>query len=267
MQEINKNNSFEEYDLLADVYDLWCQGDSAFNESHEFYVNLASEFKGVIAEVGVGTGRIAIDIAKKGKNIIGIDVSSKMLEKFKEKILKENVSSNITLIQDSAKSFTLSSPAELIYFPFRSFGHLLSDVERIKFLLNIKKQLAPKGVLVFDHYIFDEDWAKKNERIPRLMYSGSTKGKNKVFVWDTYSYDFSKQIMNCIITVEYTDTNFNVISKQHCPLTFSWVTVEQVRRLLEKAGYKIVKLLGSFNGEEFKKHSTEQIWMVQPNEK
>lgn len=253
-----------EYDLLSDVYELWSTGDPAYYPSHEFYVDLANKTNGFIAEIGVGTGRIALDIAKQGKRIAGIDISPKMLETFQSKAKTQGVQANIQAIHASAANFVLSEKAELIYFPFRSIGHLLTEEERKIALLNIKEQLSSSGLLVFDHYVFDESWAKGHDRIPRLMYSGNDHNGNKKYIWDTYLYDYENQIMDCTITVESSNKDCEVISRKHCPLTFSWITIDQMEKTLKETGYKVIKLLGSFDGCEFDEYSTEQIWMVSP---
>ncbi len=253
-----------EYDLLSDVYELWSTGDPAYYPSHGFYVDIASKVNGLIAEIGVGTGRIALDIARQGKQIAGIDISPKMLEIFQSKAKIQGVQDNIQAIHASAANFVLPEKAKLIYFPFRSIGHLLTEEERKTALLNIKEQLSSSGLLVFDHYIFDESWAKIHDRIPRLMYSGNDHIGNKIYIWDTYLYDYQKQIMNCTITIESINKNCEVTSRKHCPLTFSWINIHQMEKMLKETGYKVIKLLGSFDGREFNKRSTEQIWIVSP---
>ena len=66
-----------EYDVWAADYDQWA---SEMTEDAPFYVDLARDAEEPIVELGAGTGRIAIPIAREtGKRVIGIDNSPAML--------------------------------------------------------------------------------------------------------------------------------------------------------------------------------------------
>lgn len=214
--------------------------------------------------MGIGTGRIAIDIAKFGYKVTGIDISKKMLKKVMNEARKQNVENNIKTINASISDFKVETPADFVYLPFRTFGHLMTEIERKKAFLNIKKQMSKNGVFVFDHYVFDEKWAKAHERIPLLMYSGVNKKGVGISIWDTYKYDYLNKKMECMITVEYYKKNRKMIKRYNYPLTFSWINVEEVRKLLNDTGFEIIETFGDFNGEKFNDKSTEQIWVVRP---
>ena len=66
-----------DYDAFAPIYDAWSED---MTEDVAFYVDLAREADGPIVELAVGTGRVAIPIAKEtGKRVVGIDSSPAML--------------------------------------------------------------------------------------------------------------------------------------------------------------------------------------------
>lgn len=251
-----------EYDKLANIYDRWASADPAFEATQKFYVNLGYRGKGIVVELGVGTGRISIEIAKKKKNIIGVDNSYQMIKLCREKSISAGVSDYINLIHSDILSLKLKNKANLIFFPFRTFGHFLTLDEKKQALQAIYSQLRPGGVFVFDHYVIDEDWAKNHNGIPRLMYSDQSCQDGGIFIWDTYSYDFLQQRMDCIITIERSDNEGYIVEKVHCPLTFSWVNPEQVRELALDVGFEIEALYGDFNYNEFNDASTEQVWFL-----
>ena len=66
------------YDPFAEIYDEWA---AVMTEDVAFYVELAREADGPIVELGVGTGRVAIPVAREtGRPILGIDSSPAMLD-------------------------------------------------------------------------------------------------------------------------------------------------------------------------------------------
>ena len=58
------------FDAWADVYDAVY---SYVREDIPFYVNAAGESGGPVLELGCGTGRVAIPIARSGIDIVGLD--------------------------------------------------------------------------------------------------------------------------------------------------------------------------------------------------
>jgi ubiquinone/menaquinone biosynthesis C-methylase UbiE len=253
--------STPEYDPLAEIYDVWASADPACTPSHDFYVQLCCEAQGSICELGVGTGRIALDVARRKRHIIGVDISSSMLEQCRSRAIESGVQSYIELVQCDLRRVVLPRPSDLVIFPFRSFGHLLSLDDRREALRAIYGLLTPGGRFVFDHYVFCEQWARSHDGVPRLMHSQfSTDGG--LFIWDTYRYDFGAQQMHCFITIERTDGQGRVLEKRHCPLSFSWVTPEQVRQMALDIGFEVEALYGDFSRTEFGANSSDQVWVL-----
>jgi len=253
-----------EYDSLAKVYDIWSTGDPAYFPSHDFYVDICLRLNtdAYIVELGIGTGRIAIDVAKGGRSILGVDVSPAMLELCRKKAKIANVSDRVRLIQDDIKLFKLQKKANLIILPFRSIGHLLTLDEKKSAFTQIFHNLSPGGEFVFDHYVFDESWARANHGVPRLMYGTQKLIDGGIFIWDTYMYDYSTQTMQCFIKVEKTDSWGKVICKAYHPLSFSWILPSQVEKLVNETGFRIQALYGDFEMNPFEENSHDQIWVL-----
>src|SRR5919107_41184 len=67
------------YEPFAAIYDRWSE--VAPPDDIPFFVELAREADGPVVELAVGTGRVAIPVAKAiGRPVIGIDLSPGMLE-------------------------------------------------------------------------------------------------------------------------------------------------------------------------------------------
>ena len=64
------------YDEIASFYDPWSR---SVTEDVGFYVEQALASGGPVVELAVGTGRIAVPIAKAGISVIGVDTSPEML--------------------------------------------------------------------------------------------------------------------------------------------------------------------------------------------
>ena len=104
-----------EYDVWAPDYDEWA---AEMTEDVAFCVDLAREAAGdTIVELGVGTGRIAIPIAREtGKRVIGIDRSPAMLEVGR----KRAGDLPIEFREGDFRDFTVSEQVELVICPSSS---------------------------------------------------------------------------------------------------------------------------------------------------
>jgi SAM-dependent methyltransferase len=259
-------NSIYQYDNLVAIYDSWSNADPAAALTLDFYIEISSS-QDHIVELGVGNGRIALEFAKRGKRVTGVDISGIMIGECEKKARSLGLSQFIQLVRSDIRDFCLAEPAKWIIMPFRTIGHLLSTEDKRDGLRNIYNRLAPGGVLVFDHYVFNEKWARSFHGVPRLMSKSVVAETAKTtYVWDTYLYYFDEQRMDCTITLEEVNVDGSVVTRRHYPLNFSWIDPIQVRTLLTEVGFDILDVFGSFRKEPMLAESKEQIWVVRrPN--
>src|SRR5215217_7250875 len=108
------------YDAWADRYAEWSNGVSA---DVPFYVGLAREADGLLVELAVGNGRVAIPVAQAtGRRVVGIDSSPAMLEQARTRAAEAGV--ELDLRAGDMRDLELEEPAALIYCPFRALLHL-----------------------------------------------------------------------------------------------------------------------------------------------
>jgi len=113
----------------------------------EFYLGLAQEAKGPVLELGCGTGRVTIPIARAGVSVLGIDRASSML------VVASKRAAGITCVdwvQTDMRAFTLSLRFGLIFVAYRGFQHLLSQADQRACLRRVFAQLLPGGRLALN---------------------------------------------------------------------------------------------------------------------
>src|SRR2546427_7915658 len=87
----------------------------------DFYRGLARETGGPVLELGCGTGRVLLPIARDGIACIGLDPSEAMLEEFRRKRPPDN----LRLVTGSMQDFDLGPDRfALIFSAFRAFQHM-----------------------------------------------------------------------------------------------------------------------------------------------
>lgn len=147
---MNVNPESDTYAETAELYD-YVQPYAA-RKDVEFYTNMARESGGPVLEIGCGTGRVLLPIARAGAEITGLDLSAKMLGVCREKLAREpaDVRGRVKLVQSDMRVFDLGRTFKLITIPFRPFQHLISVEDQLACLACVNKHLAPGGRFILD---------------------------------------------------------------------------------------------------------------------
>ena len=101
-----------------------------------------------ILDVGCGTGRHAIELAKRGYQVTGIDLSEDQLNKAREKAGNEGV--EVTFLQRDARDFSFGDPFDLVImicegaFPLMETGEMNYEI-----LKHATKSLKEGGKFIF----------------------------------------------------------------------------------------------------------------------
>jgi len=106
----------------------------------------------VALEYGVGSGRLAIPLARRGRSIVGIDSSEVMLARLNERLDRENSSirERIVIKHGDARLLSLGSTFQLVYAPFMMFNYLMTLQDQVDFLRMARLHLADDGLLVLE---------------------------------------------------------------------------------------------------------------------
>ncbi len=147
------------YAPFAERYEAWA---ASMTEDVPFYVELAREADGPIVELAVGTGRVAVPIAREtGKRVVGIDLEPAMLEHARANADAAGVELDLRL--GDMRELELDEPAALVICPFRSLLHLPTWADRRRTFERVAASLRPGGRFAFNAFCFDYSIAATNE--------------------------------------------------------------------------------------------------------
>src|SRR4029079_2302418 len=86
------------WDDYAPFYD-WENARTLQRRDVAFWQRLAAAQDGLVLELGCGTGRIAVPIARSGVRTVGIDRSEEMLSRAKKRVARARVGQRLSLIR------------------------------------------------------------------------------------------------------------------------------------------------------------------------
>lgn len=251
-----------EYDSFADIYSIWTDSATSTSANLSFYVNEYVAAEGPVVELGVGDGRIAVEAASRGRAVIGVDQSSTMLERCRERAERAGALERLTLIQADFRDFDLQEPAALIALPYHSLGHLATLEDKHDALRHILSHLRPGGRFVFDDFFMTPALMTHMRGVQLRATYQSASGADRL-LWVTSLIDEPTQSI-CVVTWEDELDAAGVLKqRQYRRLSLSWLEPAQARALLEDAGFTIEACYGDFKRTPFDPASaSEQIWIA-----
>jgi SAM-dependent methyltransferase len=215
-------------------YDDWSVD---MTEDIPFYVKLAREAGGPLVELAVGSGRVAIPVARAtGRAVTGIDSSPGMLEQARARAAEVGV--ELDLREGDMRDLTLDEPAALIYCPYRALLHLPTWADRRRTFERVAASLRSGGrfawnVFAFDHQIAVRlDGRHQDEPVPHTIRYAV--GDNRID-----------------ITLDAGGTS-----------SIWWATKNEWLGLLDVAGLQLEALCGNFEEEPVDDNSREYVFIA-----
>jgi SAM-dependent methyltransferase len=131
---------------VASTYDVVDErGDEA--ETVDFLAQLAGE--GPVLELAIGTGRIALPLARRGIQVDGIDISTAMVSVLRSKPGGDQIAVTIGDFADVA----VPRAYRLIYVVYNTLFNLLTQDDQVRCFQNVAAHLTDDGAFVVEAFV------------------------------------------------------------------------------------------------------------------
>lgn len=184
------------YDLLAPFYDK-INSDIDYSAWADFIEKVVEKYGEISPELwldlGCGTGRMTLELAKRGRDMTGVDYSPEMLDIAREEAERQGLDSVLWLCQDM-REFELYGTVDVVVSCLDSINHLSTPKDLDKCLNLVHNYLAPNGLFIFDingRYKFENIYSDNS-------YVMEEDGA--VCIWQNY-YNEKNQICDFYITL------------------------------------------------------------------
>jgi len=249
---------FDPYSVIADFYEHWAEPQK---EDIPFYVKCATAVHGPIVELGVGTGRVAIPVARAGQDVIGVDVSNAMLTEGARRASAAGVADKIRFIEGDMRTFVPEQPVELVIIPFRGFLHLLTVEDQLAALTTIKASLARGGRLILNIFVPDPDvQVAQNGRKTSHGEFIDERGR-RCEMWGLPVYDPTSQLMHLRAGVDVYDDD-RIVDTTEAEFDLRLVYRYEFEHLLARTGLEVEALYGWFDERPLEGNAREMIWVA-----
>lgn len=233
--------------------------DAHTNQQVEFVINNAGLKKtDKILDIGCGLGRHALQLAKIGYDVTGLDQSSNLIHIARTSALKEKI--RVKFIKGDMRKLPFTDQFDVILSLFTTLGYF-SYEDNKAVIREMARILKPDGRLIIDLYDYQRVVDKyrtvgvptTNKNVYRYVH---TYLRGNIKVHDQQSYDFSTQ-------VEHTKRQFIAQGKRFSyDLFLTFYSLKQYSEMFQEAGLSITRVWGDFEGRRRTSDSSRTIILV-----
>jgi len=192
-------------------------------------------------ELGIGTGRIALPLARRGVSVHGIDLSKAMVARLRAKRDGEDVG---VTIGDLATT-TVDGSFSLAYLVFNTIMNLTTQAAQVACFRNAAAHLEPGGCFVIEVTVPD---------LRRLPPGGSFHVFNaSENHWGIDEYDVATQGL----TSHHFETVDGTIERLSIPFRYAWPS--ELDLMAQLAGMRLRSRWGGWKREPFTSESTKHV--------
>jgi SAM-dependent methyltransferase len=242
-----------------------------------------------VLELGCGTGRIALPLGRAGVTLVGIDRSDAMLARARARLKRARMPGRVQLVRGDirhlpfaacspsgglkaapAKSkasahrgksdsgaFTRPGPFAMVMAPYGMLQSLLREKDLAATLASVHDVLEPGGRFGVELVADLPAWEEYRKRVSLKGWRRQRGGAHVTLV-ETVRQDRARKLT--IFDQEFIERRGRQRRSRTFSLAFRTLTVPQMARRLEKAGFVIDALLGDYRGGPWDPRA--EVWVI-----
>lgn len=219
------------YEQFALIYD-WALNELPYEQWLEYIESIFKHYDQnpkLILDLGCGTGSMTNLMAKKGYEMIGVDLSEDMLAIAKSKAKDENL--EIVYINQNMTELDLYGTVDAVISVGDSLNYILDQDDLLEAFKKVNLFLNPNGLFVFDMntiYKFKECLGNQTFAENHEDYA---------YIWENYYYEDEKiNEYEVSIFIKNEQGLFEKSTEVHHERGYE---VTKIKELLKKAGLKL----------------------------
>lgn len=236
------------YDTIAELYDSEFR---SFAEDIPFYLSFLRK-ESRILELGSGTGRLSIPLAKEEHWVTGIEHSKSMLQiaERKTKALPLAGQKRLDFIRADFLSLDFPEPFDAVLAPFSALNFVIDAACQEDLFRSLARHLKPEGILIADAR-FEKKPPPPLERKSEKRFSHQERGTLIVKHTEEH-FDPARHLLTVHQIYEEKDYwTGKAIKKWDHELKLYLFPHEELVGRLESAGFFVREVLGDYDQSKF----------------
>ena len=243
------------WDDYAAFYD-WENAQTVQRRDVAFWQRLAAAAGDPVLELGCGTGRITLPVARHGTQVIGIDRSTPMLDRAARKLRRVRLTRRASLVRGDIRHLPFRrAQFPLVMAPYGILQSLTREADLTATLASVARVLRTGGRFGID---LVPDLPRWSEYEARRTLSGAMGRSARVSLVESVTQDRARGLT--IFDQRYV-VRRNGQRQQHTfTLTFRTLSIRQMTGRLERAGFAIDAVLGDYQGGPWDQRA--DVWVI-----
>ena len=259
---------FEKYgyspNMILDLnqYDLNALGVDLSDKDYEKNIN---EEHNSVLDLGCGTGTLTRMLAKKGFDMIGVDISEQMLDIAREKEFELDEDNGIIYLCQDMCELELFGTIGAVVSICDCVNYILEKEKVVEAFKKVNNYLFPGGLFIFD---FNTVHKYKD------VIGDTTIAENRndaSFIWNNYYHEnerINEYELSIFVREEYEEDEEDEFEDEGVPYTRytethyqKGYTLEEIKECIKEAG---LMLLETIDGDNFKEanENSERIFVI-----
>ena len=250
-------HGWEGWDDYADFYD-WENAQTLDRRDVRFWTDMARRAKGKVLELGCGTGRVTLPVARTGAHIVGVDRSAEMLSHAQRRAGRRALGHNLSLLRADIRSlpFRKSTRFDLVMAPYGILQSLVRESDLKATLASVAGVLSRRGIFGLDLVPDLPVWAEYRNRV---RFRGQRRGgQSRITLVESVRQDRERGLT--IFDQQYVERQGRERRIREFSLVFRTISVPQMARRLERAGFRVTALLGDYGGKPWDPRA--DVWLI-----
>ena len=245
------------WDDYAPFYD-WENARTLGRRDIRFWQRLAERCGGPVLELGCGTGRVAVPVARSVDGVVGIDRSDAMLRQAQRRLRRGSANGRPRLVRGDVRSlpFRVATRFRLVMAPYGVLQSLLNDRDLRGTLVSVLGVLGRGGTFAIDLVPDLERWSEYDRRVS--LRGRRRGGATRISLIESVRQDRSRQLT--IFDQEFVERQGRTRTAHRFSLVFRTLSVRQMTGRLRRAGFTIETVFGDYRGGRW--HPEADTWIV-----
>ena len=249
------------YEQLARYYDLV---HAELTADIGFILTQAAHNRGPILELGCGSGRLLIPLARAGYQVVGLDSSPAMLELARKKLAlePEEVRQRVTLVETDMTELDWPSRFAFIFVSYNTLMHLDNEQKGVLFK-RVKRHLRSSGLFFIDVVNPLTAAQTPDDHFLTLERCFVEPESGQIVVQKASSWPHpDRQILHIIWLFDSCPLLGGPVERQVVQMDYHYLYPHELEVLLEEMGFKLEALYGDYQRNLFIEESERLLLLA-----
>jgi ubiquinone/menaquinone biosynthesis C-methylase UbiE len=245
------------WDAYAPFYD-WENAQTLGRRDVPFWQRVARQARGPVLELGCGTGRVSLPLARAGVALVGVDRSAPMLERARRRLKPRAGGAravSVRFVRGDIRALPFADASfPMVIAPYGILQSLIRPSDLTATLASVARVVAAGGTFGIDLVPDVPKWREYENRVGLRGKSGKT----QLTLIESVRQDPKRRLTT--FEQKYVERRGTETREHRFDLTFRTVSVTEMTRQLERAGFGVDAVLGDYRGRPWDDRA--DVWII-----